>query len=233
MQNVVFSKDGRLYQLDDLYEMGVIDGGSVKPTPEPGQYNVIGGREYRTTVIGNLEWLAESLDYVWDGLPVGSDNNVHDEPWAAYYKDNKETYGKYGLMYNWYAAKYLDDHKDTLLPAGWRVPTHEDMLALDEIVGLDDLGHFAGYKLKSVDGWASGDDDGTDEFGMTLLPGGFGSPYPPETGLVEFRDEGGCIYIWQRDEKGKYAYILNLHRGVDETHEKTCYDYIRLVRDAT
>ena len=88
----------------------------------------IGNRNYKTIKYNNKEWLAENLDYKFDGCLYGMAQI--NSPCCGYY-DNDEDFSldgsyKCGLLYNWYAAKYLDDNKATLLPSGWRVPTSSD-----------------------------------------------------------------------------------------------------------
>ena len=64
---------------------------------------VIGGREYPVVQIGNQLWLAENLDWRWEGLTVGGQWQ-RETPGAWYYNNDEATYGvngnKYGLLYN-------------------------------------------------------------------------------------------------------------------------------------
>jgi hypothetical protein len=79
--------------------------------------DVIGGRLYRTVVIGGREWLAENLDFKWDGLVIGGDAS-YNEPRANYYNNDEATYGvngnRYGLLYNSPAVNYLDDNNQEI-----------------------------------------------------------------------------------------------------------------------
>lgn len=134
----------------------------------------IGGRDYRTVNIGSATWLAENLDYKFqvDGsqLPIGA-SGTPSTPSAWYYNNDEATYGvdgnKYGLLYNWYAAKYLEDNKSTLLPEGWRVPSTTDWDTLATAVGGAST---AGTILKAATGWTTG--AGTDDYGFTAFPSG-------------------------------------------------------------
>lgn len=130
----------------------------------------IGGRFYPTVTIGNQEWLAENLDFKFSGLVVGQGSSSS-EPRANYYDNDEATYGvngnKYGLLYNWIAVKYLEDHKSTLLPDGWHVPTATEWDTLATDVGGSDV---AGTKLKSTTGWYSGNGDGS--YGFEAFPAG-------------------------------------------------------------
>ena len=202
--------------------------------------NDIGGRTYRTVTIGNQIWLAENLDYKFDyngsELPVGV-NGYPSTP-AAWYYTNEETYGidgtrKCGLMYNWYAAKYLDNHKTTLLPPGWHVPTQAEWFTLAETVtaSIGDVDS-AGYLLKALDnatgGWPTGW-NGNDEYGFGALPGGMrlngGSSF----------DVGDSITYWTKEESNTDGYTAGFKKNSTKmwqgtgTKENGCY--IRLVKD--
>ena len=139
--------------------------------------NNIGGRVYNTVIIGGKEWMAENLDFKFSGLAIGKGSSSS-EPRANYYSNNESTYGangnKYGLLYNWIAVKYLEDHKSELIP-GWHVPTTTEWDALATAVGGSGV---AGTKLKSTTGWSSGNGDGS--YGLC----GF-SRWSPEFGLLQ------------------------------------------------
>lgn len=130
----------------------------------------IGGREYRTVTIGNQVWLAENLDYKFNGVEIGAAGQPI-TPAAWYYNNDEATYGvngnKYGLLYNWYAVESLNNNRATLCP-GWHVPTSDEWNALVTAVGGDST---AGAKLKSSTGWSSG--NGTDDYGFSDFPAGW------------------------------------------------------------
>jgi len=185
-------------------------------------YVTIGGRQYKTVTIGNQEWLAENLDYKFSyngsTLPIGSSGNPI-TPAAWYYDNNETSYGidgtyKCGLLYNWYAAKYLEDNKATLLPNGWHVPTSNDWNTLLTEVG--DIST-AGTKLKalnnSVNGsWPTGW-NGTDDYGFNGIPSG------DRYDSIYYDINSSCTY-WTSTEYDanmmnlvalKYAEVLLLH----------------------
>ena len=110
------------------------------------------GKEYKITVIGTQIWMAENLNYNADGSKC-----YNNDP------DNCTTYGR---LYNWTLAK-------TVCPIGWHLPTNEEWNVLIGAAG----GYFnAGTKLKATSGWNTGSDykAGTDNFGFSALPGGYG-----------------------------------------------------------
>lgn len=124
---------------------------------------VIGGREYPTVVIGNQEWLAENLDYAFE--------TTYPNSYYTYY-NGSDTYKDRGLLYNYYAATDLNQHRSTLCP-GWHLPTVAEFETLISYIGDN-----AGTKLKSTTGWAI-DGNGTDDFGFNGKPGGifaYGGP---------------------------------------------------------
>ena len=193
----------------------------------------IGGRVYRTVTIGSATWLTENLDYKFqvDGsqIPIGM-SGTPSTPSAWYYNNDETTYGvdgnKYGLLYNWYAAKYLEDNKSTLLPEGWRVPSATDWDTLATAVGGAGT---AGTILKSSTGWPNG--AGTDDYGFSALPSGayFGS----------FQGLNLFINYWATTENSSgpsgaaYNYYLNPDPSLNSasTAMKTEGHYIRLVKD--
>lgn len=159
--------------------------GKILVHPEtPGNTVVIGGRTYPTVQIGSQVWLAENLDLKAQGIDINP-AGAPATPAAWYYDRDEATYGvngnKYGLLYNWYAAKLLDDNKATLFP-GWHVPTLADFKTLTTSCGG---GSVAGGKLKSTNGWKN-NGNGTDEFGFAAYPAGYYDSNTPK-----FRSVGG------------------------------------------
>ena len=118
-----FDKDGNLIQLDDILarqqesQPEPVPPEPVPPEPDP-SIVVIGGREYKTVTIGDQTWLAENLDFKFDGLAIGE--HYTDGPAAAYYDNDEATYGvngnKYGLLYNVDAVIKLIERKSELTP---------------------------------------------------------------------------------------------------------------------
>ena len=192
--------------------------------------NIIGGREYRTTIIGGKEWLAENLDYKFPGLAIGSWSS---NPSAGYYNNDEAQYGidgikKCGLLYNWYAVKYLEDHKSEYIP-GWHVPTDAEWTALINAVGAN-----AGTKLKAINNsvasgtWPTGW-GGTDDYGFGVLPAGgcyYGSYY----------NVGSCGYFWSVSENSSTnawrRYFDTSASVTRNSNNKTSGYSLRLVKDS-
>lgn len=197
---------------------------------------VIGGRKYRTVKIGNQIWMAENLDYKFDvnvsQIPIGQ-SGTPSTPSAWYYDNNEASYGidgtyKCGLLYNWHAAKYLDDNKATLLPSGWHVPSNTEWTNLRNTIGNN-----PGTKLKALNNsitsnWPSGW-GGIDDYGFTALPSGYydGS----------FSNLGSYSLFWTSTElDSSYAYFRSLGKGtsLDSNSNGKIFGYsLRLVKDAT
>lgn len=186
----------------------------------------IGGRTYPTVNIGGKTWMAENLDLRTDGITIGTTGSPS-TPAAWYYNNSAETYGehgnKYGLLYNWYAVKYLIDNAATIIP-GWHVPTTSEWDALATAVGGSSN---AGTKLKSTTGWSSGNGDGS--YGFAAFPAGFrysGS----------FYYLGKNAYFWTADENSSTsAYYRGFNTGesmFSDNSTKTNAYSVRLVKDS-
>ena len=118
----------------------------------------VGGRTYKTVIIGAQTWMAENLNYNASGSKCGrTDGYLTNE--------NTPTCATYGRLYDWETAK-------TVCPSGWRLPSNEEWTTLVNSVGGS---YTAGTKLKAANGWRDGsNNNGTDEFGFSALPGGRG-----------------------------------------------------------
>lgn len=204
------------------------------------RYSVkIGGRRYPVVKIGNQLWMAENLDYKFsyngNQIPIGVSGSPS-TPAAWYYNNDESIYGidgtyKCGLMYNWYAVKYLDDNKTTLLPEGWHVPTLMEFNTLATAVGGSSV---AGTKLKARDSsitsnWPS-EWGGTDDYEFTGLPTG--------TYYNAFYNLNVRGYFWTLTElnsDNSYTMrMVNSETSVDfPTYIKVTGYSLRLVKDAT
>lgn len=194
----------------------------------------IGGRDYPVVKIGNQLWIAENLDYKFDvngsQIPIGGSDQPT-TPHAWYYNNDEASYGidgtyKCGLMYNWYAADYLEQNKSTLLPDGWHVPSKTEWQTLLTTAGGDSI---ALPKIKALDNsitsnWPS-QWNGTDDYGFKLLPGGSG-----------FSDIGSRTNLWTATvDDSSYAWLLDIWSSTIGFYISQKYNrkYLRLVKDST
>ncbi|MDR3012889.1 MAG: fibrobacter succinogenes major paralogous domain-containing protein [Chitinispirillales bacterium] len=107
------------------------------------------GQSYRTVRIGDRIWMAENLNY---------------ETSNSWCYGNSDFYcATYGRLYYGYAALGA-------CPLGWRLPSDVDW---DDLVLAAGGFEVAGERLKSQIGW-NDSGNGTDEFGFSALPGGYG-----------------------------------------------------------
>lgn len=191
----------------------------------------IGGRDYPVVKIGNQLWLAENLDWKFEGCVIGASGTSTSESRANYYDNDEITYGitgkKCGLLYNWCAAKYLDDNKDTLLPDGWHVPSNSEWNTLATNVGGNST---AGTKLKAANvSWATSW-GGTDDYGFAALPAG--GRYS-----TSFYYVGFYARFWTATEySSTLAYYCGFDTGasIDSNGYNNTYNSfsVRLVKDA-
>jgi len=117
------------------------------------------------------------------------------------YENNSGNCAKYGRLYDWATAKKA-------CPSGWHLPSMSEYKELDKAVGGEMV---AGKKLKAKSGWYS-KGNGTDEFGFSALPGGYGFSDGSFNGVNEFGQ------WWSANENGSYAYSPYMYRDNDYTN---------------
>ena len=163
------------------------------------------GRVYESVRIGTQTWMAENLNY-----------NVSS---SKCYDNKPENCKKYGRLYNWETARKA-------CPSGWHLPSKGEYETLNKTVGDERV---AGRKLKAKSGW-SNDGNGSDEFGFSALPGGYG-------------DSGGSLYdvgyygLWwsanEGDSDNAYyrSMIYNYGPAYWSSRDKSCLRSVRCVQD--
>lgn len=182
----------------------------------------IGDKTYRTVVMPDgKEWMAENLDFLpSDGSIAKNPSGSPSTASAWYYNRDEATYGwegkKYGLLYNWYAAK-------ALTIAGWHLPSTTEWDALATACG----GSSCGTKLKSTTEWSSG--NGTDNWGFTAFPAGY---YNGDS----FYNLGSLSGFWTSIENGSnnayYRYLSTSTLLESGYNPKNRGFSIRLVKDS-
>lgn len=183
----------------------------------------IGDKTYRTVVMPDgREWMAENLDFLPDDSSISLNPTASISTAAAWYCNRDEaTYGwegkKYGLLYNWHAAK-------ALTIAGWHLPSGDEWDALTTACGG---GSSCGTKLKATTEWSSG--NGTDNWGFTAFPSGYYT-------YNSFCDLGSCTQFWSSIEQSStfaYTYYLSTTSSFWSSNYPKTYGYsVRLVKDS-
>ena len=171
----------------DQFLNGVMDGGGNGgggvDTIGPNNNNGGGGDNYtytgRTVTIGGKVWMAENLNRA-----TANSKCYDNDP------SNCETYGR---LYTWADAR-------SACPSGWHLPTDAEWTELADAAG----GFTAGQKLKSTSGWNNIRNNGTDDYGFSALPGGWGDG--------NFYDAGNSGHWWSATESGTayawYRYMI-------------------------
>jgi len=152
----------------DLYECkpGINVNGIYLKTPMDYE-----GQSYNAVLIGTQTWMAENLNYDVEG--------------SKCYVNSESNCTIYGRLYDWTTAmnlasdcNYSNDcsvqtkHRG-ICPFGWHLPSDAEWAILTNYVGSST----AGTKLKTASGWNTGSSyiAGTDDYGFSALPGGFGN----------------------------------------------------------
>lgn len=186
-----------------------------------GHYTVtdIDGNTYKVTQIDDQIWMAENLRVTRlnDGTPIthipnlSTEDSLHGEWYDTWHSDSifidsvkaysytqeVDSKEERGFMYN----KFLT--YSNVCPAGWRIPTHEDWLALRDYVNNDS------FKLKATYGWdafGADYDVGTNDYNFNALPVDYNPPHQIKVeylmnpisyswGLVNIHINDGWIFI--------------------------------------
>ncbi len=149
----------------------------------------IDGNKYHTVTIGTQVWMVENLKTTrysngdtimevmdnrqWEKLTSAACSYYNDYAYVIYQKhDVYQTIATYGRLYNWYAV----NNSRKIAPEGWHIATTDDWNTLIEYAGGKDV---AAGKLKEAGTkhWTTQDNDATNVFGFTALPGGSCSMY--------------------------------------------------------
>jgi uncharacterized protein (TIGR02145 family) len=199
------------------------------------------GNTYKTVEIGTQIWMAENLKTTTFNDNTAIPNVTGDSLWVGLitpgycWYNNDETTNKplYGALYNWLAVK-----TGKLCSAGWHVPTDSDYDTLELYLGIPpaqinlwgNRGTDQGTQMKSIDGWAIGE-NGTNSSGFSALPGGY--RYAADG---SFNAIGTISYWWSSTEDGPND---SWYRRLDGSNKdiykaatsKKAGKYIRCIKD--
>ncbi|MDR2583349.1 MAG: fibrobacter succinogenes major paralogous domain-containing protein [Fibromonadaceae bacterium] len=161
---------------------------------------------YKTVKLGNQTWMAENLNYNSTG--------------SKCYEDKEINCKKYGRLYDYPTAK-------SACPSGWHLPNNAEWQALVDLAGGD---NFAGKVLKAFSGWNE-NGNGTDAFGFSALPSGYGSSYG------SFGSVGNTGYWWRDFEfnANRAFYIFMFYKRDDVSrnmNDKRDFYSVRCVQDS-
>jgi uncharacterized protein (TIGR02145 family) len=164
-------------------------------------------KTYKTVKIGSQIWMAENLNY------NASDSKCYDNTPA--------NCNKYGRLYNWNTAIKA-------CPSGWHLPGKAEWHIMIEAVGGYSI---VGTKLKAKSGGNTGSSYklGTDNFGFSALPGGYGD----SGGSFNFSGYNG--YWWSSSEHLSYAYSRDVGYNYAyvnrDSYDKSNLFSVRCVQD--
>lgn len=211
-----------VYDIAEIESITFTATSQLTHTPCPGIPTIsYGGQTYNTVLIGDQCWLKENLNYT-----TSSGSWCHDNS-----STNCDTYGR---LYDWETAL-------TVCPSGWHLPSDDEWKILEGTVDTQypvgdpewDDGSYRGYdvgkRLKAISGWDN-DENGTDAFGFSGLPGGDRNYYNGN-----FNSLGGIAKFWTSTENDTNQSWGRYIRGGDEvgrywSNEENGYS-VRCVKD--
>jgi uncharacterized protein (TIGR02145 family) len=194
------------------------------------------GQVYRTITIGGQTWMAENLNF---GGPSSAPNSIgmcgsSDETLVS----SGGLCDTYGRLYDWATvmglpsscnssscADQIQSRHRGICPTGWHVPSDDEWERLIDFVGGWDV---AGTKLRSTTGWfdGSGYVPGTDDFGFSALPGGYGwSDYFGNAGYFGYwwiATEDGAGLEWDRYRFHFYSYAYRFNSDLTYLFSVRC-----------
>jgi uncharacterized protein (TIGR02145 family) len=199
----------------------------------------VDGNLYTTVTIGSQVWMGENLKTTKLKDNTEIPNITDATEWinlsapAYCWLDNDIQYkAAYGALYNWYTV-----NTGKLCPAGWHVPTDNDFKVLELALGMasdqvdltDWRGTNQGAQIKSITGWAVGE-NGTNTSGFSGLPGGYRWAMNGA-----FNGKEMITYWWSSDFTTDYGW----YRRVDGTNNgifrgatsKEGGKYVRCLKD--
>lgn len=177
-------------------------------------------REFKTTIIGKQEWMAENM------------RRIPDETWC--YENSYDSCDVYGGLYTWDEAMDVPPHyfdttvvksfgEQGICPEGWRIPSLADvkeLIAYTQSQGLFPLGRL----MKDDDSWVYSPEragTGGGLLGFSLPAGGYG--YKKSDNEYKFTESGHQARFWLRDggylqdKVPRYMYVRVTY---DENHVK-------------
>ncbi|MFC1936430.1 FISUMP domain-containing protein [Chloroflexota bacterium] len=159
----------------------------------------IDGNLYRTVLIGDQWWMAESLRVAHS--PSG------EEITGYCYENDEENCRVYGRLYSWEVAMdgQTIEGSQGICPTGWHLPSEADWLELLNFLGGEEV---AGGMMKTTGThhWRAPNEAATNSSGFSGLPAG---GYTPQ--VDQFEGLGIGVHFWSSTEQGTKAGLPTLH----------------------
>jgi uncharacterized protein (TIGR02145 family) len=143
-----------------------------------------GSVTYAYKIYYHQAWMIDNLAYLPSVSPARSGSDSVPSYYVYGYEGSSITeakatdnYKKYGVLYNWEAAK-------TACPPGWRLPTDQEWKNLEMLLGMNlaetdkdglRISGSVGKLMKSTTGWELNGikGNGTNDSHFNVLPGGY------------------------------------------------------------
>ncbi|MDG1147081.1 MAG: FISUMP domain-containing protein [Crocinitomicaceae bacterium] len=203
------------------------------------------GNSYEFVKIGEQTWMAENLKYTGEDIKHITDTDEwgHNDSFDAWcsYENNQENEDKYGVMYQWEAAKKA-------CPDGWHLPTKEEWEELIDYLKANGYSNKSmlsssgvAKSLATADGWELSEYEGEvgsrdypeyqNKSGFSALPGG------EREGRGRFSNLGKSSVWWSISDHDDFVdkCIRLVHseshvRGYMSNHKRKGY-YVRCIKD--
>ena len=186
------------------------------------------GQTYRTVKIGDQVWMAENLNYEVENSFCNEDSIENCNKYGRLYTiaaavDSAGTFSSTGKDCGYFTRCSLEGTVRGVCPSGWHLPDGDEWKTLFVAVGAKpaDMRPSARFKvadlLMSQSGW-SGDMKGTDDFGFTVLPGGYRiggidmnfNPPKIEPHYYGAGNMAGFLYVYERpNDSTFYGFTYN------------------------
>ena len=158
------------------------------------------------------------------------------------YSDSESYCNTYGRLYDWSTAMNLASRCNSnscpdqiqskhrgICPSGWHIPSYDEGRTLSSYVQSNSgCSSCDARLLKSTSGWNSGG-NGTDQYGFSALPGGYGSSDG------SFGDVGSLGYWWSTYESysnvAYYQYMYDFDSAGWNNRGKSLLYSVRCLQD--
>lgn len=161
--SVTAGNDYKVNITGDSYSIETVSGGSSDP-----EYATIRGQVIPVKKIGSLLWTRENLDMAWPSLPIGSSYYEFGGTFAMYYNNDEATAKarKYGLLYSYGAADWLNNNINEFIGDGWRLPKRSEyQYLIDQGMTAPNI---KASNLSYAPSWG-----GNDSSKLSFVPAGF------------------------------------------------------------